>query len=454
MAYTVNTDGTLYFSQARSFTPLAMDNDFKPKDIIIPDPTVVKQLAKTGKYKWWDKSPDSMSTNQYPTVIANALAGSSAAAIALETVCVYTYGRGVGVYERSVSEDGKEKITPVIDEKHLLFFIQNNVPDYLIKTITDYWTYARYFTSLVKNKGGDAFAGISAVDAPFCRLGYQNEDTGYIDNVYINGNWALMPSDKDCTEVPLLDRYNYANQLEKNKSAKRWMFSGYSYSPGVVYYHKHPWHSALDTGVLDLSPEIPRIRKNRFQRSLFIKYHVEIEERYWQATLGDKKYAELLQKPDELAQIKKDVYDKIDSKLGGTDNAFKSLFTGKETDRNGNTVSYVKITKIETDYGDSAAFDPDKMSNTADIFLAFGIPAPIMNTVLSDSKSRGGGSDVREGIIAFQQRLKWHRDNILAALEFVMRYNKLIKPSQFLAFTDIVPTTLDENPTGSQKTVA
>lgn len=145
----------------------------------------------------------------------------------------------------------------------------------------------------------------------------------------------------------------------------------------------------------------------------------------------------------------------IDQNLGGTANAYKSLFTGKITDRqSGNVMELVKISKVETDFGDNAAFDPDKMSNVSDIFLAFGLPMAIMNTVLNNAKSLGGGSDIREGIIAFQQRLKWHRDNILQALDFTMRYNKLLAPDEFLAFEDLIPTTLDVNPTGMQKTVA
>ena len=90
---------------------------------------------------------------------------------------------------------------------------------------------------------------------------------------------------------------------------------------------------------------------------------------------------------------------------GGTANAFKSLYSDKETDRHTGTVtSYIKITKIENDYGDSAAFDPDKMSNVADIFLAFGIPAPIMNTVLSDSKA--------EAVAAIFARAYWRFSSV------------------------------------------
>lgn len=453
MAFIESTNGSLVFSKRlETDFVFAIDNNFKPVDIPVPDPVIVKELAKTGKVKWWDKDSQSMTHNLYPQVILNALAGCPAAAITLETVCVYTYGKGIGVFKRE-SVGGKEQISPVIKDEHLTFFQQNNIQDYIIKSITDYWTFGRFFSQLILTKGGDKFASITSVDAPFCRLGYQNEKTGYIDNVYIHGNWALHPGEDACTVIPLLDKYNYPAQLASSK-AKTWIYSGYSYTPGTVYYHKHPWHAAVDTGVFDLAPEIPKIRKSRFKNSLYIKYHVEIEERFWIDMLGEKKYAEMQQKPEEMREIKNQVYKMIDQGLGGTSNAFKSLFSGKITDRNTGTVTnLIKITKIEQDYGDSAAFDPDKMSNVSDIFLAFGLPMAIMNTVLNNAKSLGGGSDIREGIIAFQQRLKWHRDNIIAPLEFVMRYNKLLEPTEFLAFEDLIPTTLDVNPTGMQKTV-
>lgn len=463
MAYKELDGGIVLFTKESNFYNTVV-NQFQPQPVEqVPaelyNEIVLKQLSKFGEYKWWNKDTTANGTNnQYPTVIINGLAGSAAAAIALETLCVYTYGKGLGVFERGVDENGKEQIKPVLDETHQQFFIETSMPDYCIRAITDYWTFANQFATLIKNKAGDKFVLIKNTDAPFCRLGWQNDKTGKIDYVLVSGAWQYFPTSAEYSKVKLLDRYNYREQLEANPKVKKWMFRTYSYSPGNVYYHKHPWHAALDTGVLDIAPEIPKIRKNRLQKSLFVKYHVQINSKYWEQAMGEKKWAASTTDEKvrtELRELKNTVYAMIDSHLGGTDNAYKSLFSDFFVDpRTGAETSMIKITKVETDYGDSAAFDPDKMSNVADIFLAFGIPAPIMNTVLSDSKSRGGGSDIREGILAFQQRLKWHRDNILAPVDFMMRYNGYLKPNQFLAFEDLIPTTLDANPTGVEKTVA
>lgn len=455
MAYKEIADGIAVFTYTAP--KLALNNEYTPAPAVKPTRTYLKLYGKTGLWKWWDKDTYALDSNLYPETIKNALAGSSAASIALETLCVYTYGKGLGVFKKSV-KDGKEFVEPVIKQEHLTFFRNARMADYCIQAITDYWTFANQFPQLIKNKGGDKFVTIRNIDAPFCRLGHQNPSNGRIDNVYISGAWRTFPQADAVEPVPMLDRYDYQEQMRTNPKQAKWMYPTFSYSPGEVYYHKHPWHAAVDTGVLDLSPEIPRIRKSRFDNAQFIKYHVEIETEYWKVLMGEKKYSQLDSSPevkDELRRLKNDTYSAIDLHLGGTANAFKSLYSDKVTDRHtGNVTQYVTITKIETDYGDSAAFDPDKMSNVADIFLAFGIPAPIMNTVLSDNKSRGGGSDIREGILAFQQRLKWHRDNIVAPIEFMMRYNKDLADDEFLAFEDLIPTTLDVNPTGVEKTVA
>lgn len=453
MAFKEIGNGTVLFTSEAKYR-FALDNNLKPSAPIVPTKTYYKQYATVGKWKWWDVNQDTTYNNLYPITIMNALAGCSAASIALETLCVYTYGKGLGIFKRS-AEGGKEVITPVLNQQAVTFFLQNKIQNYCIKAITDYWTFANTFSVLIKAAGEDKFAGISIKDAPFVRLGYQSPNTGLIEKAYVYGNWKIFPQPESVDEVDVLDYESGLNQLLKNPSTKKWLMQACSYTPGIIYYHKHPWHASLDTGVFDLAPEIPKIRKNRFKRSLFIKYHVQIEDSYWKALLGDVKYTEALKKPEMLQEIKNSTYQAIDKHLGGADNAFKSMFSGKITDpRTGTVTELIKITPIETDWGDKAAFDPDKMSNVADIFLAFGIPAPIMNTVLSDSKSRGGGSDVREGILALQQRLKWHRDNILAPLDFVMRYNKMLADDEFLAFEDLIPTTLDVNPTGVEKTVA
>jgi hypothetical protein len=442
MSFQEFDNGIVIFQHKRE--AFKLDNEFKPA--AKPSKVKIKEYAKTWRWKGWGDD------NLYPTDIKNAMAGSAAAQISAETLAAYTYGRGLGVYKR-VIEGGKQSTVPVTTIEHLTFFNTNFIKDYLIRAITDYWWFGNFFPQFVLDKNPIRekvkIALIRNIDAPFCRIGWQDEKSGDVNTIYIDGRWDLLPASPE--ELPLLDRYTAADDIRTGTDVK-YMYPGLSYTPGEIYYHKHPWHAALDTGVLDLAPEIPKIRKNRFKNALFVKYHVEIEEDYWLKMATEKKWDAMT--ADERRALRNQVYSMIDQKLGGTDNAFKSLFSDKVTNSAGQVKNLITIKKIETDFGDTAAFDPDKMSNVADIFLAFGLPAPIMNTVLNDTKSRGGGSDIREGLIAMQLKLQMHRDNILAPLEFMMRFNGLLKPEEYLNFEDIKPTTLDKNPTGQENTVA
>lgn len=420
----------------------AVDN--LPETSAKPSRPILKEYTKNKPWKPWGDD------NIKPMRINDTLNVCFPAQVCIERLCTETFGRGFGVFENRVT-DGKLETVMTTTAEHLGFFNTYQIARYLVNAITDYWTYGNQFAQFGMSIDRKKIAWIRNIDAPFVRLAYQNTKTGAIDHAFINGHWHLLPADSEIEKIALLDEYDWKAQLEKG--ANKILFHNYAYTPGEPYYHSHPWHAAFQTGVLDLQQEIPKIRKNRFKKSIFVKYHVQIEEQYWEVVYGDKKWKSAT--ADERRALKSEVYQMIDKHLAGADNAFKSLFSGKITDpRTGHVTELITIKLVETDYGNAAAFDPDKMSNVADIFLAFDLPSATMNTVLNDTKSRGGGSDIREGMIVIDSRLKWHRETILKPVEMMMRYNGLLTDSQFLTFIDEIPTTLDKNPTGQQKVIA
>ena len=117
-----------------------------------------------------------------------------------------------------------------------------------------------------------------------------------------------------------------------------------------------------------------------------------------------------------------------------------------------------KIEKIETEVGAQGTFDPDKQTMVADVFLAFGIPSAVANTVLSDSKSRGGGSDIKEGNTSIVVRMPIIRDNLLAPVDFAMRNTlvdgkPLLADDEYLGMDNTILANLDKS-TNSTKPVS
>lgn len=411
-------------------------------------PSIVKPtLAKARPYlsgKPWQPWKDD---NLWPVTVKNALDLSPEAQICLDVLITYTYGNGLGVFI-TTEEGGKKVKKPVYDVKKQEWLRQVNAYDYCVKAITDYWTLANFWPQFIPSVDRKTIANIRVIDAPFCRMGKYDPKLLRVPDVYISGTWHNMPTDEFIDIVPITDKYN-AEDTIRSGTAKRIMYQGYSYTPGELFYHEHPWHALINNGTLEIAGKLPDIRKRMIDNSMFIKYHVEIDQGYWAARYGDTWPTD----PKEQAAKKTEVYQEIDKKLTGSANAFKSLFTEKRYERDGNVNSLVKITPMGENAGRDASFWADIMATSAQIFVGMGVPPPTVGPVLSDTKSRGGGSDIRESKDSLISRLVLHRRNILEPLEFAMRYSGLLEPSESLEFEDTIYTTLDQNPTGSQNIV-
>jgi hypothetical protein len=444
-------ESLVVFTTMRTGTNLAMDNNYAPAQK--PTKAKIKEYMSGNTFisPWGEKD------NLWPCTVMDALRGCAPAQVCIEILSTVLYGNGVRVYERD--EAGESKA--VFDVKQQAWLRQTYINNYITQAATDYWTLANQFPQLIRNKAKKGFGYIANISAPFNRLGSLNKDKTGVDNIYINGSWDKMPKVENCTKVPLLNRFDALDQIKDNPDVDKFMWHTYAYTPGNIFYHDHPWHALVRNGTLDIFPEIPKIRKRRIKNAMFVKYHVRINEMYWWMLCGGPDKGKTTwenMKTEERKKMRDSTYQKIDTHLAGSDNAFKGFFTPTWVTPQGTEINLVTIEKIETEVGESAAFDPDKQSNVADIFLAFGIPSAVANTVLSDTKSRGGGSDIREGNTSMVGRMPMHRDVILEPVEFAMRNTflegdePLLKPNQYLGMDNLILTTLDKSENGTAET--
>ncbi len=210
---------------------------------------------------------------------------------------------------------------------------------------------------------------------------------------------------------------------------------------------------------MDVFSEIPKIRKRRVKDAMFIKYHVRVHEFYWYIKYGGIDTGKTVWEGMTGAARKEaraKFYAEIDEQLTGSSNAFKSLFSPMWTDRNGEEIKLITIEKIELEVGETAAFGADGMGATAEVVLSFNVPSAAVNTVMSDNKSRGGGSDIREGGNSIVQRQPIVRHTLLEPVEFAMRNTfvgkndePLLKPNQWIDMDNMMQTTLDKSKDGT-----
>lgn len=450
MGYELQDDGLVIFTTART-ERVAMNNNFKPT--AKPSKVKIKQFLAGNKFfsPWGDD-------NLWPTTVMDALKGCAPAQVAIEILTTLLYGNGIGVYKY----EGK-KVVKVFKKEQREWFRQTFIQNYIMQATTDYFTLGNQFGQPIKNRAGTGFAMIANISSPFNRVSPYSNASGSVPSVFIHGSWDAMPEEKECEKLTLLSPLTADDILEENKETKKFMWQTGSYTPGNIFYHDHPWHALVRNGTLDIFPEIPKIRKRRIKDAMFIKYHVRINEIYWWLQYGGMEKGKAAWEaltPDERKKKRNELYTSIDNKLAGSDNAFKSIYTPTFIEpRTGTEIKLIQIDKIETEVGESAAFDPDKQSNVADIFLAFTIPSAVANTVLSDTKSRGGGSDIAEGNRSVIARLQMHRDNIFAPVDWCMRNTivngqPLLADDEFLGAENDLLTTLDKSPTGMETSAA
>lgn len=446
MSYEVR-DNTVVFSVARGAERMALSNEYKPA--AKPTSTKIKPYMKMANWltPWGDD-------NFWPITVMNALKPCAPAQVCIEILTTLFYGNGLKVYEEG--PDGSIT-TALLTPEQKEWFRAVNIDEYLMRAATDYFTYGNQFCEIIRNAKGDGVGYLNSISAPFCRLGKIDENTGKISEVMVYGSWENLPAYEATARLPLLPRMDAAESFKSATSAKFVWHVG-NYTPGSLSYHDCPWHALVRNGTLDIFPEIPKIRKNRVKNAMFIKYHVRINEVFWWLRFGGMEAGKAAWEgmtTDQRQTERQKFFEQIDKKLAGSDNAFKSLFSGTFITPNGTEVKLMTIEKLEAEAGESAAFDPDKMSGVADIFLGFGIPSAVANTVLSDSKSRGGGSDIREGNSLVLTRMPMHRANLLKPVDFAMRLTNiagkpLLAPNQFLGMENTILTTLDQSSTGTQ----
>ncbi len=448
MAYQELDEGLIVFSASRSSNVLAMDNNYQP--IARPSKIKIKDFMKTAKFF----SPWGESDNLWPYTIMDALKGCAPAQVAIEILSTMMYGNGVAVYK----ENEKGQMVKVFNKEQRAWLRQINIQKYMMQAAIDYWTFGKQFGQPIRNKAKTGFGYVANISAPFNRLSPYDNLKGYIPTCYIHGSWNKLPDESECEKILNLPDF-YADDIVKdNPNVDKFIMTTGKYTPGNIFYEELPWHALVRNGTLDIFPEIPKIRKRRIKDAMFVKYHVRINEMYFYQLCGGFDKGKPIwegKTPAERKKIRNELYTQMDNKLSGSDNAFKSIYTPTTLDRNGAEVKLISIEKVETEVGESAAFDPDKMSNVADIFLAFTIPSAVANTVLSDSKSRGGGSDIREGNSSVVTRMPMHRDNLLNTVEWAMRNTMigntdqpLLAEDEFLDAENDLLTTLDNSANG------
>ena len=337
-----------------------------------------------------------------------------------------------------------------LDEgKEFDWFEQNDIPLFMMETLTDLSYFANAFPIMVFDKDFKKIQGVRHREATFSRWGV-NAKTGEIEKMLYSSKWGTYSVD-DITAYNVIDEYNAIADLKfyKYQKEKAVCYPVYMPSPGRPYYSYPSWYSIFRSGWFDQIASIPSLKKAIIKHQLGVKFIIYISPRFFEAQEKLNGVAE------EDLKARKELRDKLVSQLNATlageENAGKTIVATKEMIPAGNGASEEKMISIETIKSDiSSEYLDDYETGANVISYAMGVHPSLVGAVPGKNSNSLSGSNVRE-IFLMKQALTFPMiDRAMRIFSVVRKFNGWDKDVRVVV-PEYIFTTLDQNKSGKQE---
>jgi len=407
---------------------------------------------KQGVIASWGKN------NDYPQKILEKVRKNSSATSGLRLLKKAHYGNGLVLMRKGATEEGKHEHT-IIDEESVPaiadFFEKSQMPRFWKETIADLEWWAIAFPEYILSNDYSQINRVKRQKAAWCRFEVMDEKSGLIENVYISqkfGTGASVDVASDfVAKVPLIDSYWSADEVrEYCKANKITKFIRPVFYPLIdeAYYPEAEWHAITKSGWLDVSNSVPEFKMNMFKNQVSIKFLIEVDEQYF-INIYQTDWTDF--KPEKQIEIRKELVDKINEHLAGETNAGKSIQSMMYKDQNGVQYSTIKITAIDDKFKDGSYLPEAEAANSETLF-GQGVDGSLIGAGIPGGKlGAGSGSDKTAAFNILSALFKTNRETTLEVFDFIRAYNGWERSIKAI-FENTILTTLDKNPTGSQKT--
>jgi len=394
------------------------------------------------------------SNNDYPQQLLKKIRLNGAALSGLRVSRKAHYGSGF-ILVKENHENGKRLMEQKSFHQYSdinTFWKRNQMKRFWKETITDLEYFAIAFPEYVLSKDFKTITKVKRQKTANCRFELMDEKTLSIKNVYISSKWqeGVNEASKDVSTVPLIDSYWSTEEVKEYcKANKITNFIRPIFYPLLdeSYYPKAEWHSVINSGWLDIANSIPKFKKAFLENQLNIKFLIEVSEEYF-----DRYYKEdwLTFTPEKRQEIRQEFVENLDKALRDTQNAGKSIMSMVYKDDNGNPLPGLKITAIDNKLKDGAYLQ-DTSAGNQEILTAIGVDPSLIGAGIPGGKlGAGSGSDKNSAWFILSALMKSNRDTTLEPFEFIQEYNGWDEKLHG-GFEDTVLTTLDKNPTGTEK---
>ncbi len=398
------------------------------------------------------------SDNDLPRYITDTLGKNPVGSGSMELRIDIAYGAGVkfGVMDengefREATQQEKQGIYAAVEQ----FFQDNDMNTFMSELITDINFFYNGFVEIIldmNDPGSRRVVSMEAKEAYFSRWETANLDTGIVENHFYSALWPKKPKETEVTITPVIWAKNAAKELEirigrrpndagKTKDEKkfRYILPVRLPSPGRTYYTKPYWYSVIESGWMEFANKIPEFKKQFMLNSLYIAYHIEINEQYFPKIFAKEG---ITTKKGQEERVKKEL-DNLNEFLKGAEKAGKSMITYFKSTPDGKVeIPDIKIHVIDKKIG--GEYIDDSHEASAMIAYAMRVHPSLIGTIPGKTTSNLSGSDKRELLRIAQSLQKRVRDQILKPLYLVKQINKW-SPEIVFSIPDIFLTTLDTN---------
>lgn len=374
------------------------------------------------------------------------------------------FGDGLAVYRRERDERGETRLVEQLprDQPEVFRFIERSNYDRLMQEVAaDLVVFGDSFVQLVMNRGTPTIALAQHREMCFSRVSQQDEQSRRIEYHGYSSTWSERPSPDDVIVTPLLERANPLYDLlvrigkeidpRSGERERKWENS-YVLSlnlpcPGRFYYNRPYWWSIfLDW--YEFSCAIPRFKKALLKNQMVLKYHVSINERFWEKLYASEGVTkEEKQKREEL---KRKFLQNLNDFLSGEENAGKSFVSHFRYDQvNKYEESDIQIKPIESFiHGGEYIEDSEEATNMICNTMAV---HPSLKGASPGKSKNINGTEARELFIIAQALFKPIRCMMTLPLYIAKTVNGWPDDLEF-GVKSVMLTTLDQG-TGSVKSI-
>lgn len=332
------------------------------------------------------------------------------------------------------------------------FFERNDIPMYILNTLSDMIQFHNAFSELIFNRSYEKIWSIRNKEAAFSRWGV-DRNGNIISHLY-SADWRNLGTGK-ITASGVIDEYNSVQDVRNKMAARRngrWVYPVYMPSPGRPYYSRPEWYSIFDSGWYTHSCAIPEIKKTILRNKLGVKFIIYVSPKYFNQIYKERKVG-----PNDIEEMKKvrnEEVAKMREFLSGAENAEKALVAFKEFTPAGSGVheeKYIDIVPVENKMGDGE-FISDLETSANVICYAMGIHSSLIGATPGKNSGSMSGTDKRELFMIKQSLMRGMIDRSMKALQMVRQVNGWPKDVMII-LPEYIFTTLDQSKSGKEQNI-